>query len=168
MVVVEIEMDLYPWDFEAVAGESSDPRKPTVIRYRIKSQPYLKTPIPTTTKIDIDNFDEATRLSIATKRILEDLEAQQNVERVQEHLVKEDIEDIVEGELRSYKGSPKVKKRVDVLIIHDDDEEEELDEDALKQRKRENGKGIEEIMVTPLPTPIRSLRTYISSLSLDK
>ncbi|GKG64683.1 hypothetical protein Tco_0663659, partial [Tanacetum coccineum] len=56
-----------------------------------------ETPIPTAAEIDIDSLDEATRLSIATARSLEDLEAQQNVEKVQEHLVDEEIEKIVEG-----------------------------------------------------------------------
>nr|GEW19386.1 hypothetical protein [Tanacetum cinerariifolium] len=119
-------------------GESRAPRKPTVIRLRVRSQRNPKMPIPTAVEIDIDNLDEATRLSIGTQRSLEDLEAQ-------------------------YLD---VKKNVDVLIIHDDDEEE-LAGDALIRRKRENGKGIEEIRNTPPPTPIRSARTHIVPLSTD-
>ncbi|GKG27553.1 hypothetical protein Tco_0405880, partial [Tanacetum coccineum] len=34
---------------------------------------------------------------IATQRSLDDLEAQQNVEKVQEHIVDEEIEQLVEG-----------------------------------------------------------------------
>ncbi|GJX88894.1 hypothetical protein Tco_0340908 [Tanacetum coccineum] len=144
-------------------------------------------------KIDIDNLDEATRLSIATARSLEDLEAQQNVEKVQEHLLDEEIEQIVESgdivdgdefmdeifncqedpntrlELRSHKESPNVKISVDVLIINDDDDdEEESAGDALIRRKREKGKGIEEIRDTPPTTPIRFPRNYTVPLSSDK
>ncbi|GKA16209.1 hypothetical protein Tco_0695956 [Tanacetum coccineum] len=100
--------------------------------------------------------------------------------RVQEHLVEEEIEDLVEGgnnfdanefvdeilndqkdpgtriEPKSYKESLKVKKSDDVLINYDDEDEEESVGDALIQRKREKGKGIKEIRDTPPLTPIRS------------
>ncbi|GJW83232.1 hypothetical protein Tco_0156377 [Tanacetum coccineum] len=49
-------------------------------RFRVPRRPDPETPIPTAAEIDIDSLDEATRLSTATQRILEDLEAQQNVE----------------------------------------------------------------------------------------
>ncbi|GJW11638.1 hypothetical protein Tco_1577465, partial [Tanacetum coccineum] len=81
----------------ATQGESSAPRKPTIIRFRIRSQPDPETPIPTSDEIDVTNLDEATQISIATERSIADLEAQQNVEKVQEHLVKEEIETMVEG-----------------------------------------------------------------------
>ncbi|GJU08312.1 hypothetical protein Tco_1124742 [Tanacetum coccineum] len=84
-------------------------------------------------------------LYIATQRSLDDLEAQQNVERVQEHLVDEELEQLLEGnenvdtdafmvevlnsqedpgtriDPMSDKESLEVKKSVDVLIIHDDE-----------------------------------------------
>ncbi|GJX40433.1 hypothetical protein Tco_0255423 [Tanacetum coccineum] len=145
-------------------GESSDPRKPTVIRFHMRSQPDPKKPILTAAEIDIDSLDEATRLSIATARSLEDLEAQKTVEKVQEHLVDEEIEDLVEGEPKSQKERSEVEKSDDVLIINDD-EEEESTRDALIRKK---GKGIVEIKDTPPPTPIRSPRTHTSPLSSDK
>ncbi|GJY32728.1 hypothetical protein Tco_0417197 [Tanacetum coccineum] len=140
-------------------GESSALCKPTFIRFRVQSLSDPEKPIPTTAEIDIDYLDEATRLSITIKRSLKDLEAQHNVEKVQEHMVDEEIEQLVEGtenvdedefmddifnnhedpstrlEPRSDKESPKVKKSDDVLIIHDDDEEEESAGDALIRRK---------------------------------
>ncbi|GKC70057.1 hypothetical protein Tco_1115940 [Tanacetum coccineum] len=61
---------------DTTQGESSTPRKLTVIRFRVRSQPDLEKPIPTSAEIDIDSLDEATRLSIATQRSLKDLEAQ--------------------------------------------------------------------------------------------
>ncbi|GJY22517.1 hypothetical protein Tco_0396175 [Tanacetum coccineum] len=50
---------------DTTQGESSTPRKPTVIRFRLRSQPDLEKPIPTSAEIDIDSLDEATRLTIA-------------------------------------------------------------------------------------------------------
>ncbi|GJS86522.1 hypothetical protein Tco_0769158 [Tanacetum coccineum] len=123
-----------------IQGESSAPCKPTVIRFRVRSQPDPEKPIPTSTEIDIDK-------------------AQQNIEKVQEHLVDKEIEQLLEGnknvdtyefmdeilnnqedpdtriEPRSEKKSPEVKKSVDVLIIQDDEEDEESTGDALIRRK---------------------------------
>ncbi|GKF45407.1 hypothetical protein Tco_0131959, partial [Tanacetum coccineum] len=122
--------------------------------YRTFSAP--RTPNPATTQ------DEATQVSIATARCFEDLEAQQNVEKVQEHLVDEEIETMVEGtknvdegeftdeifndqedpdtrlEPVSPKESTKVKKSADVLIINDDEEEEESAGDELIRRNWRN------------------------------
>ncbi|GJW51450.1 hypothetical protein Tco_0092801 [Tanacetum coccineum] len=117
---------------DTTQGELSAPCKPTVIRFRVRSQPDPEKPIPTSAEIDID---------------------------IQEHLVDEEIEQLLEGnenvdtdefmdeilnsqedpdtriEPRSDKESPEVKKSADVLIIHDDEEEEESAGDALIRRK---------------------------------
>ncbi|GKB34998.1 hypothetical protein Tco_0879940 [Tanacetum coccineum] len=115
---------------DTTEGESSAPRKPTIIRFRVRSQPDPKTPIPTSTEIDIDSLDEATQLSIATQRSIEDLEAQQNMSLwIKNFNSQEDPGTRLESE--SHKESPKVKKSAKVLIIHDDDEEEESAGDAL-------------------------------------
>ncbi|GJY21210.1 hypothetical protein Tco_0393776 [Tanacetum coccineum] len=114
--------------------ESSDQHKPTVIRFHVQRRPNPETPIPTTAEIDIDSLDEAKRLSIATQRILGDLEAQQNVEKVKKHMVDEEIEKLLEG-----------NENVDVETFMD-----------------------EETKDTPPPTPIRSPRTHIAPLSMDK
>ncbi|GJU17063.1 hypothetical protein Tco_1145029 [Tanacetum coccineum] len=49
-------------------GESSTPRKPTIIRIRRRSQSNPETLIPTTDEIDISSLDEATQMSIAIER----------------------------------------------------------------------------------------------------
>ncbi|GJT10669.1 hypothetical protein Tco_0857711 [Tanacetum coccineum] len=112
----------------ATQGESSTPRKPTVIRFHVINHPDPKTPILTAAEIDIDSLDEATRLSIAITRSPEDLEAQLNVEKVQEHLVDEEIEKINQEdpgtklEPMSHQERPEEEKSVDVLIINDDED----------------------------------------------
>ncbi|GKA88339.1 hypothetical protein Tco_0810103 [Tanacetum coccineum] len=47
-------------NLDTIEGESSAPRKPTEIRFRVRTQPDLETPIPTSAEIDIDSLDEAT------------------------------------------------------------------------------------------------------------
>ncbi|GJW84360.1 hypothetical protein Tco_0157505 [Tanacetum coccineum] len=115
-----------------------------------------------------------------------------NVEKVQEHLVDEEIKTMVEGTknvdkdeftdeifndqedlgtrlaTRCHKESLEVKKSVDVLIINNDEDEEESARDEFILRRREKGKRIEEIRDKPPTTPIRSPRTHIAPLSSDK
>ncbi|GJT31252.1 hypothetical protein Tco_0911527 [Tanacetum coccineum] len=137
--------------------------------------------------IDIENLDEATRVSIATAKSIEECKAQQNIKRVKEHELDEDIKKLVEGEesdankfaddmiqsqedpdtridLGSYKESLEVKKVVEYVSV-DEEVEEETAEAPLIRRK---GKGSLEINDTPLATPTRSPRTITDSLSSDK
>ncbi|GJV51829.1 hypothetical protein Tco_1447570 [Tanacetum coccineum] len=112
--------------------------------------------------------------------------------RVQEHLVDEELEQLLEGnenmdtdafmdevlnsqedlgtriEPRSDKESPEVKKSADMLIIHDEEEEEGSARDKFELKRREKGKGIEESKDTPPPTPIKSPRTHTAPLSTNK
>ncbi|GJT18079.1 hypothetical protein Tco_0876785 [Tanacetum coccineum] len=78
-------------------GESSTPRKSTIIRIPIRRQSDPETLIPTAAEIDITNPDEATQMSNATARSLKDLEAQESVKTVEERLVDEELEKIMEG-----------------------------------------------------------------------
>nr|GEX69064.1 hypothetical protein [Tanacetum cinerariifolium] len=167
--------------------ESSALRKSTIIRIPRRRQSDPETSVLTADQIDVDNMDEATRVSIATVRSIKDYEAQQAVKKVEENVLEEDVENIVEGEdidankfvddmintqeypdtridLRSHKEILKVKKDVDVVII-DKEIEEELVEDALVRKKR---KVSLEIRDTPLSTPTRSPRTHTDSSSSNK
>ncbi|GJR42151.1 hypothetical protein Tco_1310254 [Tanacetum coccineum] len=160
-------------------------RKSAVIRIRRRSQPDSETSVPTAAGIDIASLDEATQMSIGTTISLENLEAQQNVKRVKEHLVDEEIvegnDDVDENQFvdeilnsqkdpdtriepESHKERPEVEKSVDLMII-DDQEEKESAEDALRRKK---GKGIEEIKNTPPTKTLISPRTHSDSLSSDK
>ncbi|GKG02334.1 hypothetical protein Tco_0309970, partial [Tanacetum coccineum] len=120
----------------------SQPIESTQGTHRTPSAP--RTPNPNTIKGE-SSAQRKTTIIIATQRSLDDLEAQQNVEIVQEHIVDEEIEQLVEGtenvnvdefmedifndqeepdtriEPESDKESLEVKKSVDVLIIHDDE-----------------------------------------------
>ncbi|GKB38971.1 hypothetical protein Tco_0883913, partial [Tanacetum coccineum] len=62
-------------------GESSAKRKFTIIRIPKRKLPDPTTPILRAEQIDVDNLDEATRISIATTRSIDDYEAQQAVKK---------------------------------------------------------------------------------------
>ncbi|GJU60913.1 hypothetical protein Tco_1238679 [Tanacetum coccineum] len=129
-------------------GESSAPHKLTIIRIQRRSQSDPDTPITTAAEIIIASLDEATQISITTARSLEDLDAQQNVKIVKEHLADEEIEKIMK-EPMSHKERAEVEKSTNLITINDE-EEEESDEDALRRKK---GKGIKEIKNTSHHNP---------------
>ncbi|GJR61173.1 putative reverse transcriptase domain-containing protein [Tanacetum coccineum] len=133
---------------------------------------------------------------LAEQKSHEELEATQNVEKVKEHLIAEEIKKLVEGseiveetvevtsspfrndddqvdpntrlESRSDKESPEVEKIADISqpmnVIK---EEEESAEDDYGLRRREKGKYVEEIRITPSLIKIRSPRIPTNLVSLD-
>ncbi|GKB22930.1 hypothetical protein Tco_0862331 [Tanacetum coccineum] len=134
--------------------------------------------------------------SLAEQKSHEELEATQNVEKVKEHLIAQEIEKLVEGsenveetievtssplrndddqvdpstrlEPRSDKESPKVEKIADIsLPVNLIKEEEESIEDDYEFKRREKGKYVEEIRNTPSPTKIRSPRIPTNLVSSD-
>ncbi|GKD58093.1 hypothetical protein Tco_1295602, partial [Tanacetum coccineum] len=137
------------------------------------------------------NLDETIQISIATQRSIKDYEAQKNVAKVKEHIVDEELDQLLEGtenvnvdtfmddvlnsqeypgtriDPKSDKENLEAKKDVDMVIINDGEEEESAG-DEFELRRREKGKGIKETKDTPPPSPTRSLRTHISPLSKDK
>ncbi|GJT25011.1 hypothetical protein Tco_0894948 [Tanacetum coccineum] len=77
--------------------ETSAPRKSTVIRFRVPRRQDPKTIIPTAAKVDLTNMEATKQISIATKRSLDDLEAQQNVKQVKEHMMDEELDHFLDG-----------------------------------------------------------------------
>ncbi|GKD80932.1 hypothetical protein Tco_1347771 [Tanacetum coccineum] len=104
----------------------------------------------------------------------EELEAKQNVEKVKEHLMDEEIENLVEG-------SENVEANIEAssLPLGNDDnqtnhetrleprKEEESGEDDYELKRREKRKHVKEIRHTPSPTTIRSPRTHSNLISSD-
>ncbi|GKC31146.1 hypothetical protein Tco_1038440 [Tanacetum coccineum] len=127
-------------------GESSAQRKSTVIRLRIPPRRSTRLTPPTPILIAAEVEDIALRdtiqLSIIEQKIHDELEAKQNVEKVEEHLIAEEIEKLVEGtksvendvvdnsisnsqndpstrlDPRSYKESPEVEKTAKVQPVN--------------------------------------------------
>ncbi|GJZ32709.1 hypothetical protein Tco_0578145 [Tanacetum coccineum] len=152
-------------------GESSAPRRSIVIRLH------------------------TLQVSLADQKSHEELEATQNVEKVKEHLLTEEIKKLVEGskaveenvevnssplrnddnqtdpdtklEPRSDKETLEVEITVVVPPVNVNDEEEESAEDDYELRRREMGKYVEEIRNIPSSTTIRSPRILTNLVSSD-
>ncbi|GJY66626.1 hypothetical protein Tco_0468864 [Tanacetum coccineum] len=164
-----------------------------LIRLRVPPRRHdPETQIPTAAEIDVTNLHETIQMSIATQRSLEDFEAKQNVEMLQERLEDKELDHLLEGnenvnvdefmndifnsqedpdtriEPMSDKESPKAETDADMVLDNTNKGEEESGGDEFELRRREKGKGIKETMNTPSPTPIGSLRTHIASLSTNK
>nr|GEY96204.1 hypothetical protein [Tanacetum cinerariifolium] len=114
----------------------------------------------------------------------DELEAQQNVQKVKEHLIAEEIEKLVEGaenvekvevnsftlrqddtqtiprnklQPRSDQESLKVEITAEVQPVNINKEEEESTEDNFKLKQMEKGKHVNESRSTPSPIPTLSL-----------
>ncbi|GKA27579.1 retrovirus-related pol polyprotein from transposon TNT 1-94 [Tanacetum coccineum] len=181
-------------------GESSAPRKSTIIRLCIPPRRSTRltplTLIPTTDKADDLILQDTLQVSLAEQKSCEELEATQNVEKVKEHLIAEEIEKLVEGsenveenvkvnnsplrndddqnvpgtrlEPRSDKERPEVDNIAKISQpMNVTKEEEESLEDDYELRRREKRKHVEEIRNTPFPIIIRSSRIPTNLVSSD-
>ncbi|GKB33676.1 hypothetical protein Tco_0873077 [Tanacetum coccineum] len=179
-------------------GESSALRKSTVIRLRIPQRRSTRlippTPILTIGEADDRILQDTIQLSLAEQKSRDELEAKENVQKVKEHLIAEEIEKLVEGaenvenveddsstlrqddtqnipgtrlEPKSNKESPEVEITAAEQPVNVIEEEEESAEDDYELGRREKGKHVEESRSTPSPTTIRSLRTHYTLISSD-
>ncbi|GKD06473.1 hypothetical protein Tco_1181447 [Tanacetum coccineum] len=82
-------------------GQSSAPRRSTVIRLRIPPRRSTRltppTLFPTTDEANDLVLQDTLQVSLAEQKSHEELEATQNVENFKEHLMAEEIEKLVEG-----------------------------------------------------------------------
>ncbi|GJZ05141.1 hypothetical protein Tco_0538416 [Tanacetum coccineum] len=180
-----------------VPTTQSQPIESTQGMHRTTSSPRRSTrltpptPIPTTAEVEEMIVQDTIQLSIAEQKSHDDLEAKQNVEKVKEHLVAEEIEKMVEVtknvekdevvnfvvnnlndpdtrlDLESYKESPKVEITIVVQLVNIIEEEDKSVEDDYVLRRRVKKKNVEESRNIPSPTPIRSPRIHSTLISLD-
>ncbi|GJR06829.1 hypothetical protein Tco_0529813 [Tanacetum coccineum] len=156
-------------------GESSAPRKSTVIRLHIPPRRLtrltLPTPTLTTTEAEDIIIQDTIQLSIVEQKSHDDLEAKQNVKKVKEHLIAEEIEKLVEGtenventkvdnsisnsnndpvtrlDPESHKESLEVEITIVEQPVNVIEEEEESVEDDYELRRRENGRRLRDVAV---------------------
>ncbi|GKB00745.1 hypothetical protein Tco_0828738 [Tanacetum coccineum] len=144
--------------------DSSAQRKSTDIRLRVpprqSTRPTPPTPILTVADVEDITLRDTIKLSIVEQKRHDELKAKQNVEKVEEHLMAEQIEKLLEG-------TENVENDVvDNSILNSQNdpgtrlEEEELVEDDYELRRREKGKEVEESRNAPPPTPTRSIRFH--------
>ncbi|GJS96984.1 reverse transcriptase domain-containing protein [Tanacetum coccineum] len=185
---------------EPAEVESSAPRRSTVVRLCIPPRRSTRltppTPIPITDEADDLVLQNTLQVSLAEQKSREELEAKQNVEKVKEHLMAEEIKKLVEGsenveenvevaslplrnddnqtnpgtrlEPRSDKESPEVENIAEISqLVNVIEEEEESAEDDYELKRREKGNHVEEIRNTSSPTTIRSPRIQSTLVSSD-
>ncbi|GJS80831.1 hypothetical protein Tco_0747372 [Tanacetum coccineum] len=118
---------------------------------------------------DDDEKPYTIKLSLAEQKSHDELKAQQNVQKVKEHLIAEEIEKLVEGakNVEKVEESPEVEITAEVQPVNINKEEEESTEDDYELKRREKGKHVEESRSTPSPTTIRSPRIHSTLISLD-
>ncbi|GKA79099.1 hypothetical protein Tco_0785695 [Tanacetum coccineum] len=114
---------------ETDEGESSAPRKSTVIRLRIpqrrSTRVTLPTQIPTTAEADDIILQDTIQLRLAEQKSHDKLEAKQNVQKVKEHLIAKEIEKLPSSD----KESLEVEITAEVQPVNINEEEEESAED---------------------------------------
>ncbi|GKB16798.1 hypothetical protein Tco_0850721 [Tanacetum coccineum] len=176
------------------AGESSAPKRSTVIRFRIPQRRSTRlTPpalMPTVDKADEMILQDTVQVILAEHKSQEEQEARENVELVNKHLASVEIEKMVEEsenviddspiprnvdhnipgtrlEPRSDKESPEVEITNVVIHVNVNEEEEEITDEVYELKRREKEKIVEESRSTPSPTPIRSPKIHTDLVSLD-
>ncbi|GKE01587.1 hypothetical protein Tco_1389570 [Tanacetum coccineum] len=95
----------------------------------------------------------------------DNLKAKKNVQKVEEHLIAEEIEKLVEG--AENVENVEVEITSEVLPVNINEEEEESAKDDYELKRREKGKHVEDSRSTSSPTKIRSLRTHSTLISSD-
>ncbi|GJW77665.1 hypothetical protein Tco_0139347 [Tanacetum coccineum] len=176
-------------------GESSAQQKSTVIRLRIPSRRSTRltspTPILTTTEAEDIILQDTIQLSIAEQKSYDEFKAKQNVEKVKEHLIAEEIEKLIDGsenvendeidnsisnslnnpgtriEPRSHKESPYVEINDVVQPVNVIKEDEESVEDDYELKRREKRKHVEETRNKPSHTTTRYPWIHSTLMSSD-
>ncbi|GJV42266.1 retrovirus-related pol polyprotein from transposon TNT 1-94 [Tanacetum coccineum] len=135
---------------EIAKGESSAPRRSTVIRLSIPPRRSTRlappTPIPTTDKADDIVLQDILQLVKGSENV------KKNVEVASSPLRNDDNQTNPGTRLepKSAKESPKVEQIVDISQhVNVIEEEEESEEDDYDLKRREKGKHVEEIRNTP-------------------
>nr|GEZ82172.1 hypothetical protein [Tanacetum cinerariifolium] len=96
---------------------------------RRSTRPTPPTPILTAAEVEDITLRDTIQLSTAEQKSHDEIEAEKNVEKVEEHLIANEIEKMVRA--RSYKESPEVEKTIvvsqPVNVIKEEDESSEDD-----------------------------------------
>ncbi|GJR71778.1 hypothetical protein Tco_0084143 [Tanacetum coccineum] len=121
-------------------------------------------PVPTVDETDDMILQDTIQVSLAEQKIREEQEAKENVELVKEHLAVEEIEKMVEEEVKinDSEKADNVEEEITNVVIHVnvDDKEEEITDEVYELKRKEKGKIVEEYRSTPFPTLIRSHRIH--------
>ncbi|GJX50154.1 hypothetical protein Tco_0276999 [Tanacetum coccineum] len=154
-------------------AESSDPKRSTVIRFRLPERISTRltppAPVPTVDKADEMILQDTLQI----EKMVEGLE---NV--IDDSLLHRNDEPKIPGtrlEPKSDKESLEVEITNDeeveitnvVIPVNVNEEEDEITDEVYELKRREKGKIVEESRSTPFPTLIRSSRIHIDLVSLN-
>ncbi|GKD42991.1 hypothetical protein Tco_1267636 [Tanacetum coccineum] len=141
------------------AGESSAPKRSTVIRFHIPQRRSIRltppAPVPTVDKADEmilqDTLQEIEKMVDEPENVIDDSPIPMN-----------DNQHIPDTRLdpRSDKESLEVEITNVIIPVNVNEEEEEITDEVYELKRREKGKIVEESMSKPSPTPIRSPRIH--------
>ncbi|GJT85098.1 hypothetical protein Tco_1066815 [Tanacetum coccineum] len=92
---------------------------------------------------------DSLQVSLVEQKSQEDNEARENVEKVKQHLMAEEIKKL---DPRSDKESTEVEITIVVTPVIINEEEEETADDGYELRQREKGNQVEDIRNAPSPT----------------
>nr|GEU55921.1 retrovirus-related Pol polyprotein from transposon TNT 1-94 [Tanacetum cinerariifolium] len=136
---------------DVAEGDSSAPRKSTVIRLRIpprrSTQLTPPTPIPTTDEADDIILQDITQLKETEKLVEGTKNVEENVEVDSSTLRKNDDQNDPDTRLepRSNKESPEVEITAIVQPVNFKEDEEESVENDYELKRKEKGKHVEEL-----------------------
>ncbi|GKC91337.1 hypothetical protein Tco_1151986 [Tanacetum coccineum] len=152
-----------------VPTTQSQPIESTQERHRTTSAPRIPNLVVAQGESNDLILQDTLQVSLAEHKSHEELEATQNVEKVKEHLMAEEIKKLVEGSenveenvavhsspLRNDDNQTVLDTRLEPKS--DKEKEEESAEDDYDLRRRKKGKHVEDIRNTPSSTTIRSPR----------
>nr|GEW00181.1 hypothetical protein [Tanacetum cinerariifolium] len=148
-------------------GETSSPMKSLKIRVR---QQKLVFTIPPPPSNDQERYDihETTLLSLALHKTAKNAEEQENIATIKEKQLEDDVEKIIEEDrAESHKENPKEieddeeENKDDKK--DDDDNDDHDDHTLIKTQRTGNSKTRTDKVKTPIPSPLRSPRTNLSS-----
>ncbi|GKB22516.1 hypothetical protein Tco_0861917 [Tanacetum coccineum] len=128
---------------------------------------HRTTSAPRTPNPDVDKGESSApqkstviRLRIAEQKSHDELEAKQNVQKVEEHLITKEIEKLVEG----MENVANVEITTEVQLVNVNEEEEESADDDFKLKRREKEKNdIEKLQELTVTDPKPSSSTPSSS-----
>ncbi|GJT34080.1 hypothetical protein Tco_0924499 [Tanacetum coccineum] len=163
---------------ETDEGESSAPRKSTVIRLRIPKRRSTRltppTPILTIDEANDIILQDTIQLSLNEQKSHDEIEAKKYVQKVEEHFIAEEIEKLVKGaeNVENVEVDSSTLRKNDNPIVPgtrlEPGEEKESAEDDYELRRREKGKHVEESRSTPSPTKLDPLGLILLSSFFDE
>nr|GFB86294.1 hypothetical protein [Tanacetum cinerariifolium] len=127
-----------------------------------QQKPFITIP-PSSDDRERDEIHEAALLSLVIHKTANTTEEQENMDVFEEKISEEDVEKIVEGKDEESYASEFADTKDDKKDDNDDNYDDHGDHALIKNRVSGSSEIRTEKMQTPIPSPPRSPRKYLSS-----